>query len=325
MKKNLCTLSILLGISSFQLVAAEATSNTFQHDANVNFGTHSEDFGDGIWSLDYRFYFTPVDAQKGPYALAGFLAQHSNIGAMVAQPNTYNNTTMYAIDGAYVLPSNWFIGANYRYTDVDNKWDNISTTEGDNKGYGATIGYYFNEASEVAFIYDNNGSSSWNSEEWPQEITIANDYDETLYGAHIRTFIAMQSFSGLDLKASYNRIERQGEYISTLNNLTNASYNFESTSNQLNLTADWYINPAWSVGASYLWHDFDGSTHYISNNTSDESNGGSSDNIYALSTSYWWQISGTFAAKFSAAKQFGLNNDSADDGIFIGISANARF
>lgn len=52
MKKQLLTLPLLLGLTT-QAFAGEAV-NTFQHEANVSFGTDTDHFEDGVWNLDYR-------------------------------------------------------------------------------------------------------------------------------------------------------------------------------------------------------------------------------------------------------------------------------
>ncbi|MCJ8303349.1 putative porin, partial [Shewanella sp.] len=94
MKKSILSLAVLLGLVSTSANATDDidSSSTFQHEANVTFNTNSDDLDDGLWSLDYRFYFSPVDTDNGPYALNGFLAQKSNIGAQYAQLSIFTDT-----------------------------------------------------------------------------------------------------------------------------------------------------------------------------------------------------------------------------------------
>ncbi|MXR69516.1 MtrB/PioB family outer membrane beta-barrel protein [Shewanella sp. JBTF-M18] len=317
MKKQLLTLPLLLGLTT-QAFAGEAV-NTFQHEANVNFGTDTDHFEDGVWNLDYRFYFKPVENNNAPQALAGFLAQSSYLGGMYAQANAYDDTVRYTVDGRYVMDSNWFIGANYLYLDVDQEDFIAVPRDEDQTGYGINFGYYFNDSSEVAIYYQYQG----NSDSWSliTEEVVDFDLDNNLYGAHIRTYFPLQSTTGLDLKAQieYGKLESSSVIASR-----SIESRYKNDTTQVSLSADWYITPAWSVGAGYSWFNSDAKSQLpTTENTVSTYSYDDSINLFSLSTKYWWQISNSFAANFAGIKRFS-DEDTADD-FLIGIGVNARF
>ncbi|WP_281212785.1 hypothetical protein [Shewanella insulae] len=317
MKKQLLTLPLLLGLTT-QAFAGEAV-NTFQHEANVNFGTDTDHFEDGVWNLDYRFYFKPVENNNAPQALAGFLAQSSYLGGMYAQANAYDDPVRYTVDGRYVMDSNWFIGANYLYLDVDQEDFIAVPRDEDQTGYGINFGYYFNDSSEVAIYYQYQG----NSDSWSliTEEVVDFDLDNNLYGAHIRTYFPLQSTTGLDLKAQieYGKLESSSVIASR-----SIESRYKNDTTQVSLSADWYITPAWSVGAGYSWFNSDAKSQLpTTENTVSTYSYDDSINLFSLSTKYWWQISNSFAANFAGIKRFS-DEDTADD-FLIGIGVNARF
>ena len=328
MNTNSLSLALLLGLAAPYVSATTETdpSNTFQHEANLTFGTHTDGFDDDLWNIDYRYYFNPVDAEKGPYALSDFLAQESNIGAQYAQIGVIADIVSYQIDGTYVFDSNWFIGAKYNRVDIGS--DNFDTRSSvDNiVEYGANIGYFFNATSEISFSYQTSSTSDTQSFSSPEySYSYSDDSDYQLYSIAMHSFIPLASSSGLELLASWSYFDQ--EYKS---NTTNSVYedfkkSGKTNSNTVKLSADWYINKAWSVGANYIWSQYDTDAEYIRAENSDRYSIDGTNNEYAITTAYWWQISQHFAAKFSVAKQFGLDGDGLADGLLIGISANARF
>ncbi|QYK12708.1 porin family protein [Shewanella rhizosphaerae] len=317
MKKQLLTLPLLLGLTT-QAFAGEAV-NTFQHEANVSFGTDTDHFEDGVWNLDYRFYFKPVEKNNAPHALAGFLAQSSYLGGMYAQENAYDDTVRYTVDGRYVMDSKWFIGANYLYLDVAQDDLIASVIDEDQTGYGINFGYYFNDSSEVAIYYQYQGNSdSWSLS---TEEVVNYDLDNSLYGAHIRTYFPLQSTTGLDLKAQieYGKLESSSVIPSQ-----SIESRYENDTTHVSLSADWYITPAWSVGAGYSWFNSDAKAQLpTQDNTVYTYSYDDSINLFNLSTKYWWQISNNFAANFAGVKRFS-DEDLADE-FLIGIGVNARF
>ncbi|GGJ00809.1 hypothetical protein GCM10007978_43070 [Shewanella hanedai] len=207
MNKSTTALAILLGLTSMSAVAAQ--DNAFQHEASLDYQTNSEEVSDGAWNAQYRYYVAPVDQSKSPYALNGFLAQTSNIGANYSTFDVADYD-QYGVDGTYVFDSKWFVSANYQQVDV-------SST--DFNTYGAQVGYYFNESSSVSAFYQDGDSNV-----------------EESYGLNLRSYIALQSTAGVDLKATWVHLDSDDVF---------------------NLGADWYVNNSWSVGAGYINSDAD--------------------------------------------------------------------
>ncbi|NMH65431.1 putative porin [Shewanella salipaludis] len=178
MKQTTAALAILLSLASTAAMAVQ--DNSYQHEAGLNYNGNSEEFGDGTWNANYRYYFKSVDQAKGPYALNGFLAQESNLGASYSNYDALDTDT-FGIDGTYVFDSNWFVSANYSRVDVGSH---------DANTYGAEVGYYFNNASSVSAFF-NDGD---------------NNIEES-YGLKLRSFIALKSTSGVDLSASWTHAD----------------------------------------------------------------------------------------------------------------------
>ncbi|MFT5234786.1 MAG: hypothetical protein ACI90A_000148 [Shewanella sp.] len=328
MKSNTLALTILLGLATPYVSATTETdpSNTFQHEANLTFGTHTDGFDDGLWNIDYRYYFNPVDAEKGPYALSDFLAQESTIGAQYAQIGIIADIVSYQVDGTYVFDSKWFISAQYNRVDIGS--DNFYTRSSvDNiVEYEANIGYFFNAASEISFSYQTSSTSDTQSFSSPEySYSYSDDSDHQLYSIAMHSFIPLASSSGLDLLASWSYFDQ--EYKSNSTHYIFDDYKSTTKSNQniVTLSADWYINKSWSIGANYVWSQYDADVEYTRKDILNQYSFDGTSNEYAISTAYWWQISQHFAAKFSVAKQFGSDGDDLPDGVLIGISANARF
>ena len=330
MKKSILSLAVLLGLTTSANAAENLdSSNTFQHEANITFGSHTDDLDNGLWSLDYRFYFSPVDTDNGPYALNGFLAQKSNIGAQYAQISMITDTVSYSIDGTYVLDSNWFIGANYSKVDIDDSGAMVSSLADDISEYGLSLGYYFNESSEVSFTYQTSSMSGESSYTWLDHThKSSSDSDSKSYSAQVHSFVPLASFSGLDLLASWRYIDTSnkyngsaidGEFIREIQNNSTVDTSIAT------LAADWYITKSWSVGAGYIWSQYDMEGEFIVTDEAYKFSDDDTNSFYSISTSYWWQISQSFAAKFSAVKQFGVDGDNEPDGFLIGASVNGRF
>ncbi|MGS0729678.1 putative porin, partial [Shewanella sp. 0m-11] len=179
------------------------TNNSYQHELDLALGTYSDDFGDGIWNFGYRYYFTPVDISKGPYALNGTLAQTSNIGVQYSQMQVINDVDVYHVDATYVFNSKWFAGGIYAKTD-NNSHHTILDRSQDT--YQLSLGYYFNDTSEVSIYYTNtNGSDSiedtYNMNQPPIGYVYRTSFEDNsdTYGVKARSFIPMQSFTGIEL------------------------------------------------------------------------------------------------------------------------------
>lgn len=171
--KNVTALALVLGFGTLPAMAAQDAP--FQHEAGVKYAANTEEFGDGLWDLNYRFYVDPVSQEKGPYALNGFLAQSSNVGASYSKLDDAE-LDVFAVDGTYVFDSKWFVGAKIKRYDVG---------AFDTDTYQLDLGYYFNESSKVAAFYID-----------------GSDMD-SVYGAEVRSFIDLKNTTGIDLGAMW--------------------------------------------------------------------------------------------------------------------------
>ncbi|RTR28865.1 putative porin [Shewanella atlantica] len=331
MKKNALTVAIFASFMAFSAnansEAKTSSANRYQHEANVTLSTHTDDFGDGLWNLNYRYYLHPVNIENGPYALNGFIAQESNIGAQYTQMNNYSDNDMYSIHGSYVFDSKWFIGANYQKINIDNDWSIYSFDE---NRYGINLGYYFNSSSEVSVFYQRSDSSDsydgrYNATviDGPVFKSSSFEKDDSNYGVNLHSFIPLQAISGIELLANWTHSSSHATN-KTIFDPGSRVYTSDSDNDQILIAADVYINQSWSIGADYLWEDwyaeYKDPDDIYSQTISDSSN-----SFYSLNTAYWWQITENFAANFKVAKQFGIGDAYTPDGVLIGITANARF
>jgi hypothetical protein len=175
--KNVTAIALVLGFVTSPVMAAQDAP--FQHQAGVNYSASTEELDNGLWDLNYRFYLDPVSQEKGPYALNGFLAQSSNVGASYSSFSQYDYDSL-AVDGTYVFDSKWFVGAQIRRYDSDFY---------DNELYQVNAGYYFNDNSKVAVYYADSSDV------------------EAVYGAEVRSFIELKDTTGIDLGANWNHTD----------------------------------------------------------------------------------------------------------------------
>ncbi|MFB2686211.1 outer membrane beta-barrel protein [Shewanella mangrovisoli] len=238
---NRLNLALLFALTSTTTLAV--TDNTYQHDVNLVYASSTDEFSDGSWDADYRYYFTPVSQDTVPYALSGFLAQSSNIRVGY---NVSDHSDFYLIDVEYVFDSKWFIGLSYGVVDSDYQ---------DTNNYGAKLGYYFNDNSAVYLKYSTDNTDLAYGTYYKGEI----DVDSV--GLGIRSFIPLESTAGVDLYAdlSYSHLESSSTYN------IDTQYRYTSNDTSLNLGARWFINKSWAVGASHTIQDEDDpSTIYTS-------------------------------------------------------------
>ncbi|WP_394388349.1 putative porin [Shewanella woodyi] len=214
MKNSTMSLAVLLGLTSMSAVAAQ--DNAFQHQASLDYQTNSEEVSDGVWNANYRYYIAPVDQSNSPYALNGFLAQTTNLGASYSKLDVgIYDSDAYSVDGTYVFASKWFVSASYYRAETTITGFDASNTDYD--AYRGEVGYYFNESSSISAFYadgDNNAVE--------------------VYGLNLRSFVALESTAGVDLTANWTHTDSDDSF---------------------NLGADWYVNNSWSVGAGYYNSD----------------------------------------------------------------------
>ncbi len=333
MKKSTLSLIIFSSLIANSVYAQEA--NTYQHEVDLALGTYSDDFGDGIWDLGYRYYFTPVSVNTGPYALNGLLAQSSNIGARYAQTDIINESKVYHVDGTYVFDSKWFIGAMYAQSDDDSQYGSLDKSL---DSYQFNLGYYFNDTSEVSLYYKNaSGSDSYDRSDeadlfGPGYVYKRSfDYDANTYGIKARSFIAMESFTGIELAGFWQYTQADDtdkfyHYVGDPQELGHSLYDSTNNNHFVGISADFYLTKSWSVGGQYSWQKLEREATSIHSQDDiiyqyDDSD---SQSIYSLNTAYWWQFSDSFAATASVAKPFNSDGDSPD-GVFFRLGVNARF
>jgi hypothetical protein len=175
--KNVTALALVLGFAALPAVAAQDAP--FQHEAGLQYSANTEEFGDGQWDLNYRFYFDSVSQEKGPYALNGFLAQSTNVGASYSMIDDAD-IDVFSVDGTYVFDSKWFVGA---------KVERFDAGVFDTDIYQLDVGYYFNDSSKVAAFYVD-----------------GSDIDSS-YGLEARSFIDLKSTTGIDLGAMWTHTD----------------------------------------------------------------------------------------------------------------------
>ncbi|GGP79054.1 putative porin [Shewanella ulleungensis] len=175
--KNVTALALVLGFAALPAVAAQDAP--FHHEAGLEYSANTEEFGDGLWDLNYRFYVDSVSQEKGPYALNGFLAQSSNVGASYSMIDDAD-LDIFSVDGTYVFDSKWFVGAAIQRYDAG---------AFDTDTYKLDVGYYFNDSSKVAAFYVD-----------------GSDID-SIYGLEVRSFIDLKSTTGIDLGAMWTHTD----------------------------------------------------------------------------------------------------------------------
>lgn len=302
MNKTSLTLAVFLGLTSTHIYAVQDTD--YQHEAEVTYAGSSENFSDGSWNGQYRYYFTPVNQDTTPYALSGFLAQTSNLGGQYSKldADNYTDFTTYAIDGEYVFAERWYIGVRYQNADWESSPFNANS---ESDAYGVTLGYYFNATSSVYVNYGQSENTTkyriWNS---------VNDFDQTeidttAYGIGVKSYLPLSSGQGILLSGLFNH----SSYDVTVTG-PDYNYQFSDPSNNLSAAADWYITRSWSVGAMYATSFY-----------SDREYGNDRVDSYDINTAYTLRITDGLSAKFNLSKQ--LEPDM--DGVFAAIGINGRF
>ncbi|WP_298776111.1 putative porin [uncultured Shewanella sp.] len=229
MNKSTIAAALLLSLTSASAFAAN--DNNYHHEAQLEYNSTSENFSDGDWDMNYRYYTQSVDQKTVPYALSGFLAQSSNIGGHFGFNNDETDFRNYGIDGEYVFDSKWFINGKLNRAD-ENSSDQMT--------YGIGGGYYFNDTSSVYANY--------------QRLDVNHHGENTdVYTFGVKGYLPIPVTEGILLGTELN-----GKHYSTKG---------KTSTNDFNMYADWYITRAWSFGANYKIEDKSGSDDGYSINT----------------------------------------------------------
>ncbi|WP_299005132.1 putative porin [uncultured Shewanella sp.] len=234
MKKSRIAAALFLSLTSAS--AFSVNDNSYHNEAQLEFQSSSENFSDGDWDLNYRYYASPVDQSKVPYALSGFLAQSSSIGAHFKFNNDITDYRTYGIQGQYVFDSKWYIDGVIDASDnnPDASSANNATT------YGIGGGYYFNDTSVVYLTYRRTDQSQGME-------------DTDRYTLGVKGYLPVKVTEGILMGAELNNY-----HYSTAGVTSTTDYN---------IYADWYITRPWSFGASYTLEDQSDTDDIFSINT----------------------------------------------------------
>jgi hypothetical protein len=256
--------------------------------------------------------------------LAGFFNQGSTVSARYA---TTDFQDLYHISGEYVFDSKWFLGAGVNQLNADDAVFDITT-------YEISAGYFFSEHSKLSLNYTTNSESESNNGaylEYEFESYFSQNIDAiTLTYEH---FIPLQSTAGVFITGAVGYQNPQyinNEMLTQVDGSTptivqDSKINFENDIYTVAVFADWYINNAWSVGATYYRTDVN--TDFSSSNIDDSNKSSHSNNITetGLNTRYFWHFSDVFSAKFSLEHYFDNGEYNSDSETNVGIAINARF
>jgi hypothetical protein len=318
------SIALMLALSTSSVYAAQ--DNAYHHEAEVGF-LDSDDGGDGLFNANYRYYFKAVEQANKPYELAAFFNQGSTISARYA---TTDFQDLYNLSGQYVFDSNWFVGAGVNQLNFDNYRGIDSYTR-----YDVNLGYFFTDHSAFTLGYSTKSESNLdNATSDFYEMEYYDSEDTDVISLTYEHFIPLQSTTGVFITGEFHYIAEQNIYNSTgtyfdvdLGQVT--ARDFKRSDDYDNYTvavlADWYINNAWSVGASYFrinidgeinFRDIDYSTHYSRNDTESST---------SVNTRYFWRFSDVFSAKFSLEHYFDNGEYDSDSETNFGVGINARF
>ncbi|ABI70161.1 putative porin [Shewanella frigidimarina] len=321
MTRTKMSVALMLALATIPAYAAQ--DNTYHHEAEIGFLDSSGE-ADGLVNANYRYYFKAVEQADKPYALAGFFNQGSTVSARYA---TTDFQDLYNISGEYVFDSKWFLGAGVNQLNADDAVFDITT-------YEISAGYFFSEHSKLSLNYTTNSESESNNGaylEYEFESYFSQNIDAiTLTYEH---FIPLQSTAGVFITGAVGYQNPQyinNEMLTQVDGSTptivqDSKINFENDIYTVAVFADWYINNAWSVGATYYRTDVN--TDLSSSNIDDSNKSSHSNNITetGLNTRYFWHFSDVFSAKFSLEHYFDNGEYNSDSETNVGIAINARF
>jgi hypothetical protein len=321
MTRTKMSVALMLALATIPAYAAQ--DNTYHHEAEIGFLDSSGE-ADGLVNANYRYYFKAVEQADKPYALAGFFNQGSTVSARYA---TTDFQDLYHIAGEYVFDSKWFLGAGVNQLNADDAVFDITT-------YEISAGYFFSEHSKLSLNYTTNSESESNNGaylEYEFESYFSQNIDAiTLTYEH---FIPLQSTAGVFITGAVGYQNPQyinNEMLTQVDGSTptivqDSKINFENDIYTVAVFADWYINNAWSVGATYYRTDVN--TDLSSSNIDYSNKSSHSNNITetGLNTRYFWHFSDVFSAKFSLEHYFDNGEYNSDSETNVGIAINARF
>ena len=227
-------------ISVISVISAPSFASEFQHNLEVGSLSSSDDFGDGLLNVDYTYYFTPVSNSKDlPKRL---IEEYSNANFIYTNYSTYSDRASYSLGARYYATNDWFVQGDYSANSYDNN-------DNDSDGFEFITGYHFNKFSLLKFNYKESELDHRSSE-----------YIVTDLGISYSQFIPLNSTSGVNFSASYNKSKYEIKW---------SERNKKSDNDLIRVNFDWFINNSWSIGASHInadssyntintqyWHQF---------------------------------------------------------------------
>ncbi|WP_394202528.1 hypothetical protein [Shewanella waksmanii] len=307
---------------------AFAGTGQFNHQADLSYinndNIDSYLTGSELWQVNYRYYLDDVDVANSPYALNGFLAQSTQIGAFyTAQQDSLPggakaDSDFYGIDAAYVFYSGWFIGGQYLQSKPAQVRDTYSQ---DSDEYGVSLGYYLNDAASLTLFYSN--QSQGDSYKTLDNLISSEEMTIDSFGVEYQHYIRFETTSGI----YFNLVGEKQDIEKTLlghQQSRPTTTRYQADLYTVSASVDWYINNSWSLGANYKWLERSYESSSDRNNGYYESGRINTDQ-YSLNTAYWWQFSDHLAAQFHAEQFFGDRFDGTLDGFSAGASLIGRF
>lgn len=255
------------------LYTTSSSASTFQHQVAINQVGAINDYGNGVASVNYDYFFSPVKNNKGPFRLAEFLAQNSKVSVTAFDIEELSRNQIY---GRYVFENKWF--ASLKRTNVHDYAD----------VYGAEVGYYYDEYTKITFAYDHETADRLyriDAGDFRSDNTSHN------YRFSVVRFLPFAGGSGLLLSAGLSYKDKRYKH-STPNSITRDSAN----NKQINVSAEYFVNDSLSFLAKY--NRFDASN-----------NPDGSDDSLLVGINYWWQINDNYSFTFSAMESVTHSSD----------------
>lgn len=271
MNRRLFTLCLLLPLQFSQ-------AEDYQYEIKGRYSemeTDNQNFEQERYGLEGRYYFSPVDATKGPRYEAAFLNRTSHIGIGYEKADQHyeyyldSNTSsnLGALDGVYVhAQSGWLVGAGIT--------DGITDTPSylyDSSGFQLLFGKYLGDNTRLTLQYHNA------EQEYDKTINyricafggfcnfrIGKRYSENsneFYSLNVKHIQQLRQYY-LALSLSYrqgdNTVKSNFQSLSNPEDVLFANYTFESDTEGYGVDLAFYPNSDWRIALGYNNDDVEG-------------------------------------------------------------------
>ena len=179
------------------------------------------------WGLAGDVFLGDVDTSKGPLQLAPFMSRASSIGGSYQQLETDDSdleVTTWLINGRFVTSNGIVVEATFGQRE-----DELGGFSDDVDLFGATLGYYVRDNTEVAFTYEVGDGDFEESDRYAVSMT------------HVQQLENGMTWS-LDAQIGFADFDRGA---------------FSEDAWDLSLNGAWFFNDATSVGLEFDYADFD--------------------------------------------------------------------